>query len=154
MAVLLLAVPASAGARARAANQTAETKMVTAINKVRARHGLGALRTSSSLMGSARRYSSWLMANDVFAHQSRIRASSRFTMLGEALAMHYDRRFSVRGTIRQWMNSPPHRALVLTTAMTWMGVGATRGRYGSSPATIWVLHTGRLQAVGTSLPLP
>lgn len=128
--------------------------MITAINKVRARHGLGALRTSSSLMGSARRYSSWLMANDVFAHQSRIQASSRFAVLGEALAMHYDRKFSVSGTVRQWMNSPPHRALVLTTAMKWMGVGATRGRYGSSAATIWVLHTGRLQPAGTNISLP
>src|SRR4051812_9921093 len=105
MAVVLLAVPVAAGARARTANVAAEANLVDAVNKVRASHGLYALRGSRSLMGSARRYSRWLMANDTFRHLGRIQASSRFTMLGEALAMHTGRSFSVRGTIDQWMAS-------------------------------------------------
>jgi len=152
MAIVLVALPAAAGARARAANKTAESKMLAAINTVRAQHGLGAFRTSRSLMGSARRYSRWLMANDTFRHLGRIRASNRFFMLGEALAMHTGRSFSVRGTINQWMASPPHRALVLSSAMTWGGAGVTRGSFGSTPSTIWVLHTGRIHALGASLP--
>jgi uncharacterized protein YkwD len=151
MAVVLLVLPAAAGARARAANAAAESKMLTAINKVRAKHGLAAFRASSSLMGSARRYSRWLMANDAFRHLSRIQASSRFFMLGEALAMHTGRSFSVRGTINQWMASPPHRALVLSSAMKWAGAGVTRGRFGASQSTIWVLHTGRIHPLGTSV---
>ena len=154
MAVLVLVLPAAAGARARAANETAESKMLTALNKVRAQHSLSALRVSRSLMGSARRYSRWLMANDTFRHLGRIQASGRFSLLGEALAMHYDRKFSVRGTINQWMASPPHRALVLSSAMKWGGVGVTRGRFGASQATIWVLHTGRIQPLGTTVTLP
>ena len=154
MAVVVLVLPAASGARARAANAAAESKMLTAINKVRAKHGLYALRASRSLMGSARRYSRWLMANDTFRHLSRIQASSRFSLVGEALAMHTGRSFSVRGTINQWMASPPHRALVLSNAMKWGGAGVTRGRFGASQATIWVLHTGRIQPLGTTLQLP
>lgn len=152
VAVLLLVLPAAAGARARAANAQAESKMLTAINKARAKHGLASLRGSRSLMGSARRYSRWLMANDTFRHLSRIQASSRFSLLGEALAMHTGTSFSVRATVDQWMASPPHRALLLSSAMKWAGTGVTRGRFGASRATIWVLHTGRIQPLGTSLP--
>ena len=62
--------------------------MAAAINSVRAQNGLPAFRRSASLTGSAERYSRWLMDNDVFGHQSSIWASSRFALLGEALAWH------------------------------------------------------------------
>jgi uncharacterized protein YkwD len=152
-AVVLLATPATAtGTQGRAANQTAETKMVAALNEVRAQHGLGALSRSGSLMDSARRYSHWLMENDTFRHLSSIQASSRFSMLGEALAWHSGRRFSVRHTVNQWMASPPHRALVLSATMPWVGAGVTRGRLGAASATIWVLHLGRVRRLGTTVP--
>ena len=127
--------------------------------RVRAQHGLYALRTSRSLTGSAGRFSRWLMANNTFRHLSSIQASSRFALLGEALAMHTGRRFRVRGTLKQWMASPSHRVLVLTPAMRWVGTGVTRGRLGATPATIWVLHLGRLQEPSApvqnpGLPLP
>jgi uncharacterized protein YkwD len=155
-AVAVLTIPAAAGARPTA-NDRAEAEMLDAINGVRKENGLYPLRSSKSLNDSAGRYSHWLMANDTFAHQSSIQASSRFSMLGEALAMHTSLRFGVRSTIRQWMNSPPHRALVLTSAMRWFGTGATRGRFGASDATIWVLHLGKLEPprpTPPSLPLP
>jgi uncharacterized protein YkwD len=150
-AVVLLAMPVSAGARGTD-NAEAEEQMLDAINEVRAEHGLYPLRRSESLGDSARRYSHWLMANDTFRHLDRIQASSRFSMLGEALAMHSGRRFGVRRTVDQWLNSPPHRALVLTSVMRWAGAGVTRGRFGASSATMWVLHLGRIQPAGPALP--
>jgi uncharacterized protein YkwD len=152
-AVVLFVTPATAaGTKGRAANHAAEAKMVSAINEVRAQHGLGALSRSRSLMGSARRYSRWLIENDTFRHLSSIQASSRFSMLGEALAWHSGRSFDVRGTVDKWMGSPPHRALVLSATMPWVGAGVTRGRLGATTATIWVLHLGRIQPAGTTLP--
>jgi uncharacterized protein YkwD len=142
-AIVLLAMPATAGA-GEAANDRAEAEMTAAINQVRAQHGLGRLDRSSSLTGSAGRYSHWLMANDTFGHAGRIQASSRFAMLGEALELHSGRRFDVRGALRRWMESPPHRAIVLSPAMQWQGAGVTRGRFGSRRSTIWVLHVGRI----------
>ena len=142
-AVAMLIVPAAADA-GLTASQRAERKMTAAINAVRAQHGLPAFQRSASLTGSAERYSRWLMENDVFGHQRSIHASSRFALLGEALAMHTGHRFNVWSTIRQWLGSPPHRAILLSGVMRRQGTGVTRGRYGSSRAVIWVLHVGRL----------
>jgi uncharacterized protein YkwD len=150
-AAVLLAVPATAGA-SRAANEAAEADMAGAINAVRAQHGLGAMRRSSSLTGSAERYSRWLMANDTFRHLSTIQASSRFSMLGEALEWHSGRRFDVRGTLNRWMASAGHRAIVLSPVMRWQGAGVTRGRMGAMRATVWVLHVGRIHPPGVNLP--
>jgi uncharacterized protein YkwD len=146
MAVLaVFAVPASA----LTAGQRAERKITKAINSVRAEHGLPAFKRSASLTGSAERYSSWLMENDVFGHQSSIRASSRFALLGEALEWHGGRRFEVWNTVRRWLGSPSHRAILLSPVMRRQGAGVTRGRFGSRRAVIWVLHVGRLRMPGT-----
>jgi uncharacterized protein YkwD len=130
--------------------------MAAAINEVRAEHGLHALRRSSSLMGSAGRFSSWLMEHDHFGHLSSIRASSRFTLLGEALAMHGGRRFRVRATLGRWMASSVHRSIVLSPAMGALGTGVARGRMGRAPATVWVLQVGKLApdagSPGTAVP--
>jgi uncharacterized protein YkwD len=143
MAVLtLFAVPASA--LALTAGQRAERKMTKAINAVRAQNGLPAFKRSASLTGSARRYSSWLMEHDVFGHQSSIWASSRFALLGEALEWHSGHRFRVWKTVRAWLGSPSHRAILLSPTMRRQGAGVTRGRFGSRRAVIWVLHVGRL----------
>jgi uncharacterized protein YkwD len=152
-AVVVLALPATATeAGAQTANDRAEAEMVNTINEVRARHGLYRLRTSDSLMDSAGRYSRWLVANDTFRHLGRIQASGRFAMLGEALAMHTGHRFRVHWTVRRWLGSASHRAILLTQTMRWIGAGVTRGRMGATPATVWVLHTGRLHPPGVDLP--
>jgi uncharacterized protein YkwD len=150
-AMALLATPAAAGAQ-RTANDRAEAEMASAINQVRAQNGLYAMPRSSSLTGSAGRYSRWLMANDTFRHLASIQASSRFSMLGEALEWHSGRRFDVRGTLNRWMGSPSHRAIVLSPIMRWQGAGVTRGRLGATRATIWVLHVGRVHPPGVELP--
>jgi uncharacterized protein YkwD len=150
LALLSLAATANAGT----ANDSAEAAMVDAINAVRAKNGIHALQTSSSLTGSAGRYSHWLMEHDVFGHSGSIQASSDFALLGEALAMHTGRRFRVRSTLGRWMGSASHRAIVLSRTMRWLGAGVTRGRFGAGRATIWVLHVGRLKPPGTSVPVP
>lgn len=149
-ALVLLAIPASAGART--SNERAERSMTAAINSVRAQHGLPAFERSASLTGSAERYSHYLMEHDVFGHQSSIWASSRFAMLGEALEWHPGDRFEVRKTLQRWLGSPSHRAIVLSPVMRRQGAGVTRGRFGSRRAVVWVLHVGRLSLPGTRLP--
>ena len=117
-------------------------EMIQVINKVRARQGLFALRASSSLQHSSGVFSHRLMATNRFGHASRVSASGRFRRLGEALALHSGRRLKIRGTVRSWLRSPGHRAIVLTRSMRYVGAGVTRGRFGRSRATIWVLQTG------------
>jgi uncharacterized protein YkwD len=138
LALAALALPAPAQA------SHATGLMIGKVNQVRARHGLPPLRSSPSLKRSSRRFSNFLMARDVFGHRSRVSASRRFRRLGEALALHGGHRLGVSGTVRSWLRSPTHRAIVLTRTRNLVGAGCTRGRFGGGRATIWVLQVGRL----------
>jgi uncharacterized protein YkwD len=142
VAVLVFAVAGPVAAAASAGS--AEQRMIDEINHARAVHGgLAPLRPAPTLGRTALRFSHWLISHDLFAHSpsSARRGASRHT--GEALAMHFTSRPDVRGTVRSWLRSPPHRALVLTTSMTIAGVGHASGRFGRRPATIWVLEVAR-----------
>ena len=140
--VATLASSVTGAADARSPGQSTAA-MVARINAVRAQHGLAPLRLSPSLTRSSRRFSRKLMRYDRFGHDSRIHASPAFRLLGEALAFHSGRRDAVGGTVRQWLHSPPHRAIVLTRSMRYLGAGVTHGRFGRAQATIWVLQVGR-----------
>ncbi len=132
----VLAVPSQAAADGK------QQRMLQALNAVRAQHGLAAFHGSASLHRSASAYARWMLRSEYFGHLSRIRASGRFARLGEALAWHSDRRARVSRTVRGWMNSPPHRALILHPGFRWVGAGMARGRLQGYRATAWVLHFG------------
>jgi uncharacterized protein YkwD len=144
---MTFAVPAGAGAVGHELPQ----RMVAAVNEVRAQHGLAALGASASLQRSARRYARWMLRTDYFGHVNSIRASSRYSMLGETLSWHSGRRPRVARTVRSWMNSPPHRALILHPGFQWLGAGPARGRLGGRRVTAWVLHFGG-PVLGVQLP--
>jgi uncharacterized protein YkwD len=127
--------------------------MLHAVNVVRAQHGLTAFRGSRSLGRSAGRYARWMLRADYFGHLGRISASSSFSILGESLAWHPGRRPRVSRTVRRWMQSPPHRALILHPAFRWLGAGMARGRLYGRRATTWVLHFGgSLRSTGAAVP--
>jgi uncharacterized protein YkwD len=117
--------------------------MFTKINQIRRAHGLARLRPSLALFYSARRYARRMIRSDYFGHQARIPVAGRFRMAGETLAWHSGWRLSPRGTVRQWMGSPSHRAVLLSSSFTRLGVGRARGYYGSMRATMWVAHVGK-----------
>ena len=130
------------GAPAQAVNRP-EKRLLQLIDSTRRSHGLPALRDSPSLCKSARRQSRYMLVHDHFGHLPRIRASSRFSTKGEALAMYSGWRQRPRKVLRMWLNSPPHRRLVLSRRMRYAGVGAKQGRFGSQRMTTWTLHLGR-----------
>jgi uncharacterized protein YkwD len=141
LVLLVMALPAPASAKR--VHTAATGSMVGAINQARARNGLPALRSSSSLNGSSSRFSSWLLGRGVLAHRSRVSAGGHFSRLGEALAMHGGRGLGVGATVRMWMRSPTHRAVLLTRSMNLVGAGASQGRFRGQRATIWVVQTAR-----------
>jgi len=116
--------------------------MVAHINKFRANNGLPALKQSDALVGSARRYAHWMLANDYFGHQPSIRAAGHFRNLGETLAWHSGSKADVGGTLTQWRNSPPHRAVLLSRAFRYVGAAPCRGLLGSMRVTAWVAQFG------------
>ena len=129
---------------AAAAAAPAEPRMVKAINAARERHGLPSLRLTRSLERSSRAFAGHLMRSNVFGHAARIRASPRFRALGEILAYHTDPRPHRGWTVRRWLNSPGHRAVMLSRAYSRVGAGRAVGSYqGARRATVWVVQFGR-----------
>jgi uncharacterized protein YkwD len=120
-----------------------ELAMFEKINKVRRAHDLPKLRPSFSLFISSRRYARRMMRQDWFGHQARISVARRFSSVGETLSWHRGWRLSPRRTVRRWMASPSHRAVLLSRRFTRVGVGRARGRLGRAIATVWVAHVGR-----------
>ncbi len=117
--------------------------MVNKINQIRRAHGVARMRPSLWLFYSARQYARRMIRSDYFGHQSRIPVSSRFRRAGETLALHTGWRLSPRRTVWQWMGSPSHRAILLSSSFTRLGVGRARGNYGGRRATMWVAHVAK-----------
>jgi uncharacterized protein YkwD len=116
--------------------------MFQKINNIRRAHGLAKLRPSYSLFISAKLYARRMMRSDYFGHLSRIPVTSRFRAAGETLAWHRGWRLSPRRTVRRWMHSPGHRAVLLSSRYNRIGVGRSRGRFWGRSATMWVAHVG------------
>jgi uncharacterized protein YkwD len=133
IAVLLPAAPAAANAQRDAIDQ---------LNKIRRAHGLTALRPSRSLHHSSTRYASHIVSTGYFGHESRIAASSAFGRVGETLEMHSGWQPDPSLAIDGWMNSPTHRAVLLSSQFKWVGMGIAKGRNGNGPYTVWVAHVG------------
>ena len=117
--------------------------MFKKINQIRRAHGVARVRPSLHLFYSATRYARRMMRSDYFGHLSSISLTRRFRMAGETLAWHSGWRLSPRRTVRQWMGSPSHRAVLLSSSFTRLGVGRSRGYYGGIRATMWVAHVAK-----------
>ena len=134
---------AASAASPTASARPADAKMVSAINKVRARHGLRPFSPSRSLERSSERFAGRLIRSGAFGHRSRVSASRGFHNLAEALALRSGHRPQTLATLRNWLNSPGHRSIVLSRRATRVGVGVAGGRFRGGQAVIWVLQVGR-----------
>lgn len=136
VACTFLLAPAAGQARKPA------TPLVDKINEVRKAYGIPPVRFSRSLSRSSSRFARYLARNQQFAHGSPIRASRRFSGLGEILALSTGR---VRRSeiLSLWLQSPSHRAVILGSAFRYVGAGRAWGQYGEVPALVWTVHFGR-----------
>jgi uncharacterized protein YkwD len=133
LALLLPAAPAGA---------SAEGEAIDALNDVRRGHGLPALRRSDDLSRSSDRYARRMLEHDFFGHGARIDVDGGFRSAGETLAWHTGWDPQPRRTVGRWMDSPGHRAVLLSPTFRWVGMGLARGKLGSRFATMWVAHVG------------
>ena len=141
----LLAVPAIAAAGPARLDQR-EKAMVRGINHERARYGLAPVRASRALNRAAD-YHSWeMLQGNYFAHSSRdggpfdvrVRRYAHPRALGETLAMLGGGcgRGSARRVVRMWMNSPGHRAIVLSGRYRRIGLAKRVGSLGGTHACV------------------
>ena len=111
----------------------AETAMVAALNKDRTDRGLVAVRVDPRLMAIARARSDDMVAKGYFSHTQPdgrnvfdILTAQHITWYnaGEIIAWNnYPMDSTVSAANRQWMESPGHKAIAISTDYNYVGVG-------------------------------
>lgn len=108
---------------------TLENQVVELVNRERVNRGLRPLASNWQLARVARYKSEDMYRNNYFSHQSPVYGSPfdmirnfgiRFTAAGENIAMGQT---SAQSVMNAWMNSPGHRANILNSYFTDIGVG-------------------------------
>jgi uncharacterized protein YkwD len=135
------AVPAAASAGSSARLDQKERAIIRGINHQRANHGLAPVLASARLSRAADFHSWEMLDANYFAHTSRdggsfderVRRYVSKRALGETLAYVGGGcgRGSARQVVRMWMNSPPHRAILLSSTYRRVGIGKRVGSLGS-----------------------
>jgi uncharacterized protein YkwD len=133
-------VVAAVPPNAYAASSQAEIAIVREINKVRRAHRLHTVKLTAPLAHVARRHSSLMLKHDALTHSS-FDGSSFSTRLahgagkrrqyGETLAWAPNgAKVTARVLLRLWMQSPPHRAVLMNGKLRRVGVGRVYGSMG------------------------
>ncbi len=148
-AAIVAAVAAQPGVAS--ASQTPPRKLlVKRINHVRARHGLDPVDASRALHSAAIRHSDDMVYRDYFSHTSPSGSTMVDRILktgyvngyswvaGETLAWGWGTKSGARATVRAWMHSPEHRAILLSPKYRVIGAARACGRFlGYSGACVW-----------------
>jgi uncharacterized protein YkwD len=142
LAVLLLvsAMDASAAkrtARASASFDSVESEVIRRVNGIRQANGLSNLRSNHDLGDAAESHSRGMIASGQFSHDSadgtrcdvRIRRFVKARVVGETLAWIAGTPAAQQAarTVELWMNSPPHKATLLTPSFRRIGVSRKGG---------------------------
>jgi uncharacterized protein YkwD len=138
----LVAICAIAVTASSAAAMSPEKLMLHKVNHYRHSHGLPSVHRSKSLTGSAERKADSMMSRGYFGHDSRIHASSHYHYLGEILEVQRGTKPGVSLAFHTWLNSSPHRAIILDRGFNYAGVGRATGTYRGHKSTMWVMHFG------------
>jgi uncharacterized protein YkwD len=138
----LAALPAAAAAAAGLSGS--ERALIRRVNDVRSEHGLTRLKPSRALARAADRHSHDMLRGDFFDHDSsdgtpfdhRVRRYTDAQTLGETLAAISLRRGGAATVVRMWMESPPHRAIVLDGGFGRIGIARRWGTLGGAEQSV------------------
>jgi uncharacterized protein YkwD len=118
-----------------------ERETVRLINIARADKGLKPVRLDLRLWRAARHHTTDMLRRGYFAHGAtteRLQRYVRAGVLGETLAWGSGPDRSPASTVRSWLDSPSHRALLLDPDFRFVGVGSRGGPYlGESWARVY-----------------
>jgi uncharacterized protein YkwD len=138
-----------AGARpGHASARVLRSAALCLINQQRARYGRAALRPERRLARAASRHAADMGRRNYFAHVSpngkspaaRARAAGWRGSVGEIIAWGCGTLATPRATVRAWLNSPPHRAIMLGGGHA-AGVGVKRTP-GCGGRAFWAVEIG------------
>jgi uncharacterized protein YkwD len=163
LAVMLVAAPSASAVCASAsatpasvAKRTVIRATLCTLNAERARHGLPRLKLNKKLSAAARRHARDMVLRDYFGHDSlgggsfvdRIRRTGYLRgagtwSVGENLAWGSHDRAAPRAITEMWMDSPGHRANILSASFREVGIGLALGAPGAEgPAATYATDFG------------
>jgi uncharacterized protein YkwD len=129
-------------------NSNFEAQVIALINQERANNGLGGLSSSGALSNAARNHSIDMACNNFMSHTgsngsdfgSRLSlAGFSFSAAGENVAAGHS---SPADVVAAWMSSEGHRANILNTSFTHIGVGYANSS-GATYKHYWTANFGR-----------
>jgi len=122
-----------------ATTQQAARAVTCLVNRERAKRGISVLQRDDDLDQAARRHSRDMVRNDVFSHTGtdgsgladRARAAG-FALtgkwsLGETLGWGSGTLSTPQALVGEWLDSPPHRRILLDRTFTEIGAGIVAG---------------------------
>ena len=157
---LVSVTPVPAGTEL-SADSTAEAlvaargETIAAVNAARRRAGLGELAPQAALERAATGHAQAMLDGDFFGHESPDGTTPRertnaagysARVLGETIA--YGQR-SADEVVAAWLDSPPHRRILLDREVTECGVGVAVGREGRGVKIVWVALAGAPRRAST-----
>jgi uncharacterized protein YkwD len=136
-----------------AAPEAMRAALACEVARVRAREGAQELRADAQLDLAAARHATDMFERRYFSHTSpgggdladRGRRAGYAVRrcawrLGELLAWGVGARSTAAGTVRAWLDSPPHRRILLSSRYRELGLGTQGGtpyaRFGASGITV------------------
>jgi uncharacterized protein YkwD len=130
----VLAVPSTAAAATGMTISQAEQAMVDALNADRTSRGLVPVRVDPRLMSVARARSVDMVTKNYFSHTQpdgrtvfSILSAQKITWYGAGEIIAWNNyptlETSVAAGNQQWLNSPGHKAIVVSTSYNYVGVG-------------------------------
>jgi uncharacterized protein YkwD len=165
LVLLLVAAPSASAAGACSAAHASPSKAskralvratLCVLNAHRSRHHLRPLRLNRRLSAAARGHSRAMAQRSFFSHTSlngasfvtRIRRSgylrgARSWAVGENIAYGSGRRGTPAAIGRAWMNSPGHRANILSRSFRAVGIGIAVGTPGGGGGGTYTTDFGR-----------
>jgi uncharacterized protein YkwD len=137
LAVVATAAPAPPAAARLSGSERA---MIRLVNHARIARGLAPVHPRRTLGRAADRHSRDMLRADFFDHASsdgtpferRVWRYTDARRIGETLAMIGQRRGGAARVVQMWMNSPPHRAVLLTPGFRRIGIARRWGILGGA----------------------
>lgn len=155
VALIVAALAGAAPAPGVAAPASPEQETLGLLNAQRAAAGLRPLRLDPTLSLAARGHAADMVANGYFAHDSpsgdglvdRVRGAGWLTgrprwQLGETLAWGVGPLASPAAIVDAWMNSPPHRHVILVPRFRSVGIAVVAGTPHSQIGATYVADFG------------
>ena len=109
-----------------------ESTTLRLINQAREAKGLKPVRLDRRLWRAARHHTRDMLRRHYFAHGATSDRLARYVhsgVIGETLAWGSGSYASPASTVTSWLNSPPHRRILLDPDFRYVGIGSRSGAF-------------------------